>query len=63
MEDLRGLSDNFRDVTREADCANNPLGEMVTLRPASLSPLIGDFMLDSISGDVNKTFEEGLFSV
>lgn len=58
-EDLKGLSDAARDVPREADCAP---GEMVTLRPPSLSPRIEGFMLGSTSDGI-KTFGEDLVSL
>lgn len=58
-EDLRGLSDAARDVLREADCAP---GEMVTLRPPSLSPRAEGFVLGSTSDGI-KTFGENLISL
>lgn len=58
---LGGLSDIARDVTRGAGCSNCPPGEMVTLRPTSLSPRVEGLRLDSTSVGI-KIFGEDLMS-
>lgn len=58
-DDLWGLSDTARDVTWEGNCTVCLPEEMVTLRPASVSPRIEDFTLASSFDDI-KTFGEGL---